>query len=538
MKRIWWLFLASMLGMPAGIVFGAEISTWSGGELKALPETFWSIQHQRERQWQTYCAAQADRFTQIYGTGIRNSYDLFLKEQSGAPAKNPAVTQTKTLKRLNDVACVPGRMFGALKGVPLEQIRLVAFKEGTLRVIPFDLVEFSASGRVVLPSGPEANPKDGDGVLSDNDRLFFLAVDAGHNVDKRLVTETFKGVRGVMELELAHAEDNERGWVYLVSFVDTPPEKSPLDYVVFHSDASMLQTPFMLIQTRPHLAKKGLVPTVDVCSWAISPDIGGTELDVHNKFYIGMKTSYRLGVTMGEDQDDFDLTMRAWYDGSVIDFMRVSWKVSTPLGIGAPIVFADVVASPFSLLDQNFLNTPFDPSVIIKSFTLAIGEDLNSRVLGDKGYRILTAKDRQGLAVEAKTPSTRTLLDNSARSHDLWHILTGPFGTMCMVSGLNEFLAQQARFRLDYRDAPNSIGRYDYVLDLADFKNRQENMYVEWNVVPFFDVKGNYQWKNLDLILKHTVKPLSYSVDGGTRLQSGAFTHMPDIKAEKRNYRY
>ena len=107
-----------------------------------------------------------------------------------------------------------------------------------------------------------------------------------------------------------------------------------------------------------------------------------------------------------------------------------------------------------------------------------------------------------------------------------------------MVSGLNDFLTQQARFRLEYRDAPDSIGRYDYVLDLANFKNRQENMYLEWNVVPFFGSKGNYQWKNLDLVLKHTDKPLSYSVDGGTRLQSGAFTHIPDIKAEKRYYRY
>ena len=539
MKRmgLWLVFFAGILSMPAITLFGAEISTWTGAELKALPEAYWTVQHQRERQWRTYCAAQADKFSQIYGNGIRNSYDLFLKEQAGTAVK-PPVVQAKTLKRLTDVACLPGRMFGALKGTPLPQMRLVAYKKGALRVIPFDIVEFTAAGRVVLPAGPEANPKDGDGVLSENDRLFFLAVDAGHKVDKGLISETFKGVKEVVEIELAYAPDNERGWAYLAAFADAPPEKSPLNYIVVHSDASMFYSPFMLIQARPRLVKKGLAPTVDVCSWVIAPAIGGTMLDIHNKFFIDIKMGYRLGVTMREDQDDFDLSWRAWYEGSVIGFSRVSWKVSTPLGIGAPVVFADVVASPFALLDQNFLNTPFDPSIILKSFTLAIGEDLNTRVTGDKNYRILTAKDRQGQAVEAKNPQTRTLLDNSTKPHDLWHVLTGPSGTMCMVSGLNDFLTQQARFRLEYRDAPDSIGRYDYVLDLANFKNRQENMYLEWNVVPFFGSKGNYQWKNLDLVLKHTDKPLSYSVDGGTRLQSGAFTHIPDIKAEKRYYRY
>lgn len=519
----------------------ADISTWTKDEIKALPESYWSALKRDESDWTRYRQSSAKGFSQIYGSAVGNSYDLFLKEQTGAAAKSPLVMQAKTLKRLTDVVCIPGRSLKTFSGAPLNRLRLVAFKEGAPRMIPFDILEFTALGRVVLPSGPEANPKDGDRILSDNDRLFFMAVDAGHKVGKRIISEHFTGVGDILEIELSYRQDGEKGWVYLASFGDETAEKSPLDYIVFHARSSMIQTPFMLIQTKARMHKQAVAPTLDVCTWAISPSIGGMSQDIHNQFNINMIMSYRGGITKNETQDDIDLRMRAWYDGAVISFIRVTWKVGTPLGIGAPVAFADVLASPFSLFDQNFLNTPFDPSIIIKNFTLTLGEDMHARVLNAasaRPYRILTEKDRKGFIIDGRAPGTKVLLDNRVKTNNLWHVLTGPAGSMCMISGMNDFCAQNAAFRLEWSDTPAKIGYYRYSLGLNNFINRQEHMYLEWNVVPFFLSDSGYDWNNLDLVLKRNDKPLSYAVDGSAPIRMGRFTHIPDVKNEKRFYRY
>jgi len=519
----------------------ADISTWTKDEIGKLPESYWAALKRDENEWTRFCQASARTFSQIYGSSVHNSYDLFLREQSATPARSAPVIQHKSLKRLTDVVYISGRSFKALSGTPLTRLRLVAYKEGAVRMIPFDILEFTSLGRVVLPSGPEANARDGDGILSDNDRIFFLAVDAGHKIDKRTINEHFAGVKAIQEIELAYRPEGEKGWVYLAAFNDDSAEKSALDYIVFHEKSSMIQTPYMLIQTRARRLKQSVAPTLDVCTWAISPSIGGTSQDIHNQFNINMILSYRGGITKNATQDDIDLHMRAWYDGSVITFIRVTWKVGTPLGIGAPTAFADVVASPFTLFDQNFLNTPFDPSIIIKNFTLTLGEDTNARVLnaqGAKPYCILTEKDKKGLVIDGRTSATRVLLDNSVRTHDLWHVLAGPSGSMCMISGMNDFCAENATFRLEWSDTPSKIGYYRYSLGLDSFINRQEHMYLEWNVVPFFLTDSGYAWNNLDLVLKHNDKPLSYAVDNSSFTRLSRFTHIPDVKSEKRFYRY
>ncbi|MEN6472683.1 MAG: hypothetical protein ABFD81_01610 [Syntrophaceae bacterium] len=533
------LALILMIAGAPNALEAADISTWTKDEIKALPDSYWSTLKRDENDWTRYCQASAKSFSQIYGNAIHNSYDLFLKEQAGAPAKSPQVIQGKTLKRLTDVVYIPGKSFRTLSGTPLARLRLVAFKEGGLRMIPFDILEFTNQGRVVLPSGPEANAKDGDRTLSDNDRLFFLAVDAGDKVDKRTISEHFAGIKDIQEIELSYKPEGEKGWIYLAAFNDDSAEKSSQDYIVFRPESSMIQTPFMLIQTKARKLKQSVVPTLDVCTWGISPAIGGTAQDFHNRFNINMILSYRGGITKSETQDDIDLHMRAWYDGAVINFIRVTWKVATPLGIGAPTAFADVVASPFALYDQNFLSTPFDPSIIIKNFTLTLGEDMNARVLNaTKPYRILTERDRKGLIIDGKSTTTKVLLDNSVKTHDLWNVLTGPAGSMCMISGMNDFCAQNAKFRLEWSDTPSQIGYYRYSLGINNFKNRQEHMYLEWNVVPFFITNSGYAWNNLDLVLKHNDKPLSYAVENSDLIRLGRFTHIPDVKSEKSCYRY
>jgi hypothetical protein len=270
--------------------------------------------------------------------------------------------------------------------------------------------------------------------------------------------------------------------------------------------------------------------------------MGGIPQDIHEKLMLDIKLAYRIGVTTSENQDSFNMRFRAWFNGDVIIYGRATWKVKTPLGIGAPTIFADIVATPFYLLNQNFLCTPFDPTVLMKSFNLIIGEDLNGRVLvsdSAKGSRLITQDNRQGFPVDAKMGAGEGNPAYKGLKRDLWHVLTGPWGSMCVFSGLNDYLSQHAaKFNLLWSDTPSNIGSYRYNLEVTDFKNRQEWMYLEWNVVPYFGSPGQYNSKNLDLVIKHHEKPLTSIVNGATRIPASPFILIPDIKNEKEFYRY
>jgi hypothetical protein len=244
-----------------------------------------------------------------------------------------------------------------------------------------------------------------------------------------------------------------------------------------------------------------------------------------------------MGVNITEDQEDFNLSWRAWFDGSVIGFKRVSWKLSTPLGIGAPTIFTDVMISAFSVYDENFLATPFDPSIMLKNFTLCIGEDLNSEALTENVY-IVTPDNRKGYKVNGAMKSMQVIEEKKPGLRDLWHVVASPVGSICMYGGVNDFIAEKGKLRLEYFDMKESLARRTYVIEENDFKNRQEDMYIEWTAVPFFYNGGNYNWKNLELVQKHRSKPLSVSVDGGPKTLLGRFTHRPDIAKEKKFYKY
>jgi len=514
-------------------------SSWTKEEISALPESFWTTQKNTERQWNTYRDSISRAYSSEYGKDINSCFDLFLKEQNQSKTRNTNVLETKNLNRPTDIVWIEGRQARAFSGQPVFSLKVLSFRENRLHIIPADIIEFTKDGRIVLPYGPEANIKDADGLISDNDRIFFMAMDAGHRINRDIITSAYKNIGVIQEIEISSPAEKEKAWVYLVSFTSDIP-KCGFDLVSLFPDASVIYTPNMFIQARPQKKGGRAYPTVNVCSWLISPEAGGTMTDVHNNFYIKIAMAYRMGITKTQDQDSFDLRWRAWYDGQVIGMIRTSWKLSTPLGIGAPTIFTDVLVTPFTLRDENFIATPFDPGIIVKTYSQSIGEDLNRTVLSPDStpYSILTSANKKGYAVEGKMKSYEVLEDKKGMKSYLWHALTSQSGSMCVISGLNPFLSEYAKFKLEYFDGANNPGKYMYSLELSNFKNRQENMYIEWNVLPFFNENNKLDLKMLDLVLKHAGNALSIKAGMQQPVQLPQFTHIPNIKNEMKYYKY
>ncbi|HEY9159522.1 MAG TPA: hypothetical protein VIS94_00345 [Desulfomonilia bacterium] len=529
------VFLIPSAAYPAK----SKFSIWTKEEISALPESFLTAQKNTERQWNSYRDSISKAYKSEYGNDINSGFDLFLKEQGLPKMANSNVLESKNLGRPTDIVWIEGKQAKAFSGQPVFSLKILSFRENRLHIIPADIIEFTKDGKIVLPFGPEANMKDADGVLSDNDRIFFMAMDAGHRINRDIITSAYRNIGAIQEIEISSPSEKEKAWVYLVSFTSDIP-KCGFDLVSLFPDASVIYTPYMFIQARPQKNGGRIYPTVNVCSWLISPEAGGTMADVHNRFYINIAMAYRMGITKTQDQDAFDLRWRAWYDGQVIGMIRVSWKLSTPLGIGAPTIFTDVLITPFTLRDENFIATPFDPGIIIKTYTQSIGEDLNRTVLSpdSRPALILTSANKKGCAVEGKMKSSEVIEEKKGTKSYLWHALTSQFGSMCVISGLNPFLSEYAKFRLEYFDGANNPGRYMYDLELSNFKNRQENMYIEWNVLPFFNENNKLDMKMLDLVLKHAGNPLSIKTGMEQPVQLPQFTHIPNIKNEMKNYKY
>jgi hypothetical protein len=112
-----------------------------------------------------------------------------------------------------------------------------------------------------------------------------------------------------------------------------------------------------------------------------------------------------------------------------------------------------------------------------------MGEDMNIRVLTadpSKAYRLITMDNRQGFPVDSRMVAGEGDQTNKGLRRDLWHVLTGEWGSMCIFSGLNDYLSQHAaKFNLFWSDTPAGIGAFRYNLEVTDFKNRQEWMYME-----------------------------------------------------------
>ncbi len=520
------------------------LSYWPDEERKKLPPEYLVKLQECEKKWPEFISAQSNFFKEEYGPSAGNIYQLFLKEQAemkkpGYSAAAPPVTAKKTLSRLIDVVYLQAKNFRAIEGASLGRVRLFSFRQDRLRIIPFDIIEFTDADRAVLPLGPEGNPGEGDGIFRNNDKLFFMAVDAGHRINIDYIRKKYPAAKKIKELELSYSKDGEIGWVYIAAFESGEPALSPLDNIEFHPEYNIYYSPFCYNQCEPRKTGGRIAPTLKVSTWASAPNIGGIPFDFHRRLRIRIRLTYILGST--EDDEDYcNVTWRAWYLGRVVNYNRAAWKVSTPLGIGAPVVFDDVVASCFSVYNYINWRTPFDPSLIMKYLDVLVGEELNDRVLKYNDtlkFYYITEKDRKGFQADGALSEEEKKRDGGYSS---WHLFTGFIDTVLMRTGYDDFMMQKSRLLLDWNDNEKSVGNYDNHLIMDSFKRRNHHFYVEWNAVPFFwnENPAKYNWKNLNIVLKRIDKPLTCRIDGGEKITPGAIVHIPNIELEKNKYKY
>jgi len=148
------------------------------------------------------------------------------------------VLEKKTLTRVEDFVVVHGEILSKNLGMDIRQMGLLAFREGKLVPIPFQIDEINPDGDWVLTQVPpelentglKPERDDDDGNLDSNDELAFMARDAGDRIKKEYYPP---GILAADEIMIRDLVDGAKAWVYLCSFPGKPPlsDRDYVDYV-------------------------------------------------------------------------------------------------------------------------------------------------------------------------------------------------------------------------------------------------------------------------------------------------------------------
>jgi hypothetical protein len=506
-------------------------------EKKDFPPAYWEKVLQDEHNWETYTNQQRAVFQKEYGPDIKHLYDLFLYDKRCAAGEEPVadcVRETKTLERLHDVVAVSADRLSALQNNKVRDIRLFSYKRGGLHVIPCDILEVTEKGRIVLPEGPEGNPSDGDGRFNQQDKMVFMAVDAGHKIPEQIIRNQYPGIKALSEIELGY--DDRKAWVYGAAFAQNTPPVPDFDYAGINPETGRVFGSFIFAGCASRNIDDTIVPTHKVQGTFASPAIGARPVDMLKAFTYNLVIHFRPFAHMEQGMEDMDVRWRGLYDGRVLIYNRASWKLWTPFGIGAPIIYADLVVTPLSAITYGSVWTPFNPKLVVKSVDLTFGEDMEIYDDDFFHFRFVTMGDRTGVKMDGKMSEKEKNLDINDYS---WYLLTGNPGTLCIRTEYDAHSTRHADIKLKWQDDAEKSG-YTNLFSMNKFDQPNSYFTHEWNLVPYFYNADpeKYNWDNLDIVLRRADKPLSTSINGSAPLVQSRYLHLPNIKESKKAYDY
>ncbi len=509
--------------------------------LERMPRTYWDKVHADERTWENFIMEQAVLFQNEYGSEIKDLYDLFCYDQQVAAGDipvAPCVKQKKTLERFIDYVGIDADRLSALQNAATEKIRVLIFKKGKLHIIPFDILETSAKGRLALPEGPEANPEDADGIFNNTDKIVFMAVDTGHKVGPDYIKKQFPNAAVISELKISYEDDDEAAWAYLAVFDGTVPPESPLDYSGLNAETTRIYSLFASGVCLPRVERGKTIPTIEVTSLFASPAGGGLPVDIFTPFSFVNNTKFRPLGSKTETIDDMDIRWRAWFDGKVIVYNRASWTLWTPFGIAAPIVYEDMIVTPVAAMGNVAFYVPFNPKLVVKHVSLSFGQGITP-TCKEFGQGYFITKDREAVKIDGKMSEKEKELEPDYSTY----ILAGREGAMCLCTAYDKYTTENADIHLEWTDTPQKTA-FTHHLTMTEFDNKMGNLTHEWNMLPFFYntnstcEKDRFNWDKLDLVLKRTEKPISCTVDDGQAMEQPRFLHVPNIAEQEDAYDY
>ncbi len=326
--------------------------------------------------------------------------------------------KTMGIDRVMDQVVISGKQLAKINGQPIANLRLMAFKGGQLKAMPFQIDELNAAGDYVMKRASGAVDQDEDGgKLDANDELVFMAMDAGDQGDPKAAGI---GVTAVAEIILKDPVNGKRGWAYLLAFDKNPPAPSSVSYMKYGSkgDHDELVTPHYTLR----------FPKNDVFMDAliIHKSAGGNGKDIMDRIKMRSGVSMLMGtVSIDRTENDFAHTVLGVIAGPVRVLRQTETRLVLVGSLKSPAAIVNGSFYPACFQFPSVLELPFRMDLVATDAFMRQGWDLNQNALG---LKITTNLNAKPVTYDGKMTNEEKEL---ARSNEtlLWALGTGPQGT-------------------------------------------------------------------------------------------------------------
>jgi len=324
------------------------------------------------------------------------------------------VLEKKSFSRTRDGIIVGGELLPVFLGEKIENLRLYAYHDGSLKLIPFQIDELTPNrDTYILPQGPKPNTKEGDGLLSPQDELVFMSFDTGARVSN---DEWVAGFRKFEEIEIIDPLTGGKGWVYLFAF-DVPPARAKGDYAKWDEENEQ-------IVTRVYI--NGYTPgeeDIHFTKLLTRKPLGGS-VDFVDRLKIRMHFELALPpLKISFNEEDTGMEIFRYKDGPIRVirvgriFFRFMGKIKIPAGLVMEIYYESYGQGP------TIFRLPAAVKKILKHWIVAVGVDLSPEAYGMKFY---SSNNLRGVTIDGKMSPEEKKLDLGPSD---WHVVTGSHGT-------------------------------------------------------------------------------------------------------------
>lgn len=319
-----------------------------------------------------------------------------------------------SLDRSMDKVIVQGSSLPSLQGRAIANLRLMAWKDGALDAVPFQIDEKDPKGDYVMSRPDGSVDRDADnGRLDDNDELVFMARDAGDRGDPA-------NAAAWEEIQLIDPQTKDRGFAYLVAFDRDPPPLSAVSYMQYRekADYDEVVTPYYTL----HFPKNN----VFISDIMIHSPAGGNGRDFMDRIKMRSAVEMLGGVVkVDRTEEDFVTKVLGVIAGPVRVIRQTDTRLVILLSLKSPSVIVNGSFFPCCFEFPSMLSLPFRMDLVAHDAYLRQGWDLNRNALGLRFYSNLCP---QGVVMDGSmSPEEKELAKNRETLH--WAMGTGPTGT-------------------------------------------------------------------------------------------------------------
>jgi hypothetical protein len=337
--------------------------------------------------------------------------------------------------RVHEAVELPFARLGALGGLPLSRFGLLAFRDGALVPIPFQIDE-RRGRKIILPGGPEPVGDYRPGIADADDVLVFMACDAGEARDPAAVEAALAAHGAVSAWRRIAVHDPLAGTTaaaYLV-VADAPP-RAAARYTAYTPAGDLVATA---------LYRVGLVNALPTyLSLAPRNTPGPNLLDGLRLRATATLKGNLARWSLHEQQGRHDLI--AWREGPVRVIRRSRHHVALGLGINLTAGTAVTYFYPRHVYGPGSMRLPFSPSVLFREISAFGGAD--GRGLRGWCYHA-PGTPPGGFRIDGRMDRAERAFDGDGD----WFLLERGDQALLFVLRTSESLARHVTLRLVYRD--------------------------------------------------------------------------------------